>query len=345
MVAARKRTLGVILPHTRIFGGVKRFFEIGNILVDKGHRFIVFTPEGSAPQWFPFKGEVLPLIHLPDYTLDALFITEPEYLDHLLRARVALRIFYAVLQRRYIRKVAKRNDLIVFANSGTLYDYLRGKSNDNVVKCVGGIDTEKFQFRPRPPKKSGEPLVVLVYGRFYRRKKGTMLVVKACEKLYKKGYNLRLLLFDAPVDEQARQKVRDFTCKLPFEFVVDYPVERLADLYHKADLFISAERNAGWSNTSAEAMACGVPVIATQSGTADFLHDGETGLVVWRHPLFIRRAVRKLYADEALRAALAHQARKTIEGFSWKQLAENIEEFVLDNKRLTFVCRRETLHR
>ena len=37
--------LGVLLPHTKLYGGVKRFLELGNIFVTKGHRFIVFTPD------------------------------------------------------------------------------------------------------------------------------------------------------------------------------------------------------------------------------------------------------------------------------------------------------------
>ena len=38
--------LGVLLPHTKLYGGVKRFLELGNIFVEKGHDFYVFTPDG-----------------------------------------------------------------------------------------------------------------------------------------------------------------------------------------------------------------------------------------------------------------------------------------------------------
>ena len=93
MTPAQRLTLGVILPHTKIFGGVKRFFEIGNILVGKGHRFIIFTPEGKAPDWFPFDGEIAVLMTLSDYSFDAIFITEPKYLDHLHHARMRLCAF------------------------------------------------------------------------------------------------------------------------------------------------------------------------------------------------------------------------------------------------------------
>lgn len=331
MVSERKLALGVILPHTKIFGGVKRFFEIGNILISKGHRFTVFTPEGKSPDWFPFKGDVLSLESISTYTFDALFITEPEFIDILDKAHTSLKVFYAVLQRGYVRKVAARRDLIIFANSSSLYEYLGGERNPNLVQCIGGIDLKKFEFRLRQPKSISDPFVVLAYGRFYRKKKGTSMVVKSCENLYRRGYNIKLLLFDSPVDEQSRKKVKEFSCAVPFEFFVDYPVERLQELYYRADLFVSAERNAGWSNTSAEAMACGVPVVATRSGTTDFLIHERTGLVVWRHRWFIQRAIRRMYHDEELRQTLAANARKEIGRFSWDSLADTMARFVSES--------------
>lgn len=331
MVPEKRLTLGVVLPHTKIFGGVKRFFEIGNILISRGHQFIVFTPEGHRPEWFSFAGEVKRLDELEQHSFDALFVTEPELLKFLEVARTRLRIFYAVLQRRSIRAMAAHKDLLILANSGSLYEYMGGESRKNLFKCIGGIDTKKFAFTPRQAKNSDEPFCILVYGRFYRKKKGTSMVVRSCERLYRQGYNLKLLLFDAPVDEASRKKVEQFSCKLPFKFFVDYPVEQLADLYQQADLFVSAERNAGWSNTTAEAMASGVPVVATASGTTDFLFDGETGLKVWRHPWFIRRAIRKLYDDKQLGIRLAENARNAIEGFSWETLALKIEKIIQDN--------------
>lgn len=326
MTVEKKLTLGVILPHTKIFGGVKRFFEIGNILIQRGHKFIVFTPDGERPFWFDFKGGVQKLESISLFSFDALFTTEPAFLEDLLKADTKVRVFYAVLQRRYLRKVVARKDLIIFANSSNLYDYLGGEKRNNLVKCIGGIDVTKFQYRPKGSKNPLEPFTVLAYGRFYRKKKGTSLVVKACEKLYRKGYNVKLLLFDAPVDERARKMVSAFTCKVPFEFFVDYPVERLADLYYKADVFVSAERNAGWSNTSAEAMACGVPVVATKSGTVDFLSHNETGLRVWRHSFFIRKALERIINDPALARTLAANGRKKIAEFSWASLADFFEE-------------------
>lgn len=320
---------GAILPNTKLFGGVKRFFEIGNILVQKGYEFTVLTPHGVAPEWFDFNGRIEKLSNIDKYSFDALFVTEPGFLPNLRNANANLKIFYTVIERSNFTRVAKKNEFTVFANSSRLYKILGGPARQNLVKAIGGINLDKFKFQERTEKKSNDPFTILVYGRFYRKKKGTSLVVKACEKLYRQGLNIKLLLFDSPVDDSTRELVNKFSCKIPFEFFVDHPVKDLASLYHKADIFVSAERNAGWSNTSAEAMACGVPVIATQSGTADFLFHEQTGLVVYRHPWFIQRAIKRLYNDVALRRKLAVNARKEIEKFSWKRLTDIIERYII----------------
>jgi glycosyltransferase involved in cell wall biosynthesis len=323
-------TFGVILPHVKVFGGVKRFFEIGNVLIGSGHSFTVYTPEGIAPDWFDFKGNTDVVEKAATAGCDVLFITEPDFLSTLRQSNAKLKIFYAVLQRSYIRRVAREKDIIVLANSGRLYEYLGGKSRENVFKAMGGIDIRKFAFREKEMNRPDEPFTVMVYGRFYRKKKGTLLVVRACERLYKAGYNIKLLLFDAPVGDDARKKVEQFTTIVPFKFFVDYPVKDIASLYYQADVFVSAERNAGWANTAAEAMACGVPVIATSSGTEDFAIHEETGLVVWRHPWFIRRAIKKLYNDPARRKLFSINGREKIEAFTWEKLAHTIEAFVVE---------------
>jgi glycosyltransferase involved in cell wall biosynthesis len=324
-------TIGVILPHTKIFGGVKRFLEIGNILIDKGHRYLIFTPDGEGPAWFNFRGEVKALNEMHQISFDATFITELEFLPQLKSSNSRLRIFYAVLERRQVKDVLKERDIHIFANSTKLFNYLGGERNPKVFRAIGGIDLKKFAFREKAERKEGDAFVVMVYGRFYRKKKGTLLVVKACERLFKKGCNIKLHLFDSPVDERARKKIEMFKCAVPFQFFVDHPVKDIANLYYQADVFVSAERNAGWCNTGAEAMACGTPLIATSSGTTDFLINNATGIVVWRFSYFIQKAIRKMYDDAVLRKSMVVPARRKIEEFSWERLASTIENYIIRN--------------
>lgn len=48
--------IGAILPHLECFGGVRRFLEIGNVMVDRGYDYIIFSRKGKHCNWFKFKG-------------------------------------------------------------------------------------------------------------------------------------------------------------------------------------------------------------------------------------------------------------------------------------------------
>ena len=128
----------------------------------------------------------------------------------------------------------------------------------------------------------------------------TRYVVKACERLYRKGYNIKLLLFDTHVSEKMQQKYRNFKCSCPYEFVLDHPFSRNSELFGRADCFVSAEnpKYSGWNNTVAEAMACGLPVVSTKAGTADLLIDGVNGIRSARWVFCFEKHIARLYHDE-----------------------------------------------
>jgi len=325
--------IGTILPHTLLYGGVKRFLELGNRAVALGHRWILFTPEGKPPNWYSFRGEVQTLADLPGQKLDALFATENRYVEELVRADTDLRIFYHVKQNHSLDKIlAIPKKIIVFANSTNIYEHDKRRYGIEPVKAVGAVDCALFSQGERQADSTDATTTIITYGRFYKKKKGTNLVVKACERLHRKGHRLKLILFDTPVKQKDRQRLTDFSCQLPFEFVIDHPVERNFELYKRADIFASAEKNAGWANTCAEAMASGLAVVATGSGAQDFLINRKTGLKVWRNSFSLEWALRRLIKSVELRKRLAEQGRQKIQQFDWQPLTERILDYIAKNK-------------
>ena len=54
-----------------------------------------------------------------------------------------------------------------------------------------------------------------------------------------------------------------------------FTAHQMGSLYRSADAFVLPTRGEGWGMPVLEAMACGLPTIATRwSGPADFLHEG-----------------------------------------------------------------------
>jgi glycosyltransferase involved in cell wall biosynthesis len=80
----------------------------------------------------------------------------------------------------------------------------------------------------------------------------------------------------------------------------------------------------GMPLTVLEAMACGLPVVATPvSGTAELVRDGENGLLVQpADPASLARAILRLIEDKPLREAQGRRGRHLAEsGFSWDAVA------------------------
>jgi glycosyltransferase involved in cell wall biosynthesis len=89
------------------------------------------------------------------------------------------------------------------------------------------------------------------------------------------------------------------------------------------DLFVLSSDWEGMSNALLEAMAAGLPVVATATGgTTDVLVDGETGLLVPPgNPTALADSIRRLLSDAELRATMGQAGRRRVaEHFSVKQM-------------------------
>lgn len=85
----------------------------------------------------------------------------------------------------------------------------------------------------------------------------------------------------------------------------------------RADVLALTSRYEGFGNVLVEAMACGVPVVATRSaGTADIVRDGVDGLLVRHTPEAVAASLTRLLLDPAERDRLAAAARVSAERFA-----------------------------
>ncbi len=88
----------------------------------------------------------------------------------------------------------------------------------------------------------------------------------------------------------------------------------VADLLHGADIFVLPSHQEGFSNALLEAMAIGVPAIATRvGGNLDAVVDNETGILVNpKDPAALAASMLRLARDRDLRHRLAEAARRRV---------------------------------
>jgi glycosyltransferase involved in cell wall biosynthesis len=91
----------------------------------------------------------------------------------------------------------------------------------------------------------------------------------------------------------------------------------------RADVFALSSRYEGFGNVLVEAMACGVPVVATASpGTCEIVSVGTDGLLVDRHePAVLAAALERILSDAALRQRLSQGARSSAQRFALPAIA------------------------
>jgi glycosyltransferase involved in cell wall biosynthesis len=97
--------------------------------------------------------------------------------------------------------------------------------------------------------------------------------------------------------------------------------------YRSADLLAAAPWYEPFGLTPLEAMACGVPVVATAvGGLTDTVVDGVTGdLVPARDPRALSSALRRLVTDEVRRFAYAAAAvDRATHSYSWRHVATRL---------------------
>ena len=105
-------------------------------------------------------------------------------------------------------------------------------------------------------------------------------------------------------------------------------VEDVPSLVFKLDVLVSASYSEAFGMSMAEALVCGVPVVATATGgSKSLIEDGVNGLLVPRGDVrALAAAVTSLLSNQERRRALGDQARrKARERFNPERMIEETE--------------------
>jgi glycosyltransferase involved in cell wall biosynthesis len=172
---------------------------------------------------------------------------------------------------------------------------------------------------------------LLYYGRLDLYQKGLDILLDAFQRIAAGQPALRLVIAGRGKDAE---RVRDMVVRRGVEGAVDLRVgasraEVLA-LMAGALALVMPSRLEGLPMVPAEAMAAGVPVIASAVGAlAEVVEAPECGLLVPPGDrVALEQAMHRLVVDAPLRRSMSEAARRSAERYSWDRVAASHLEFL-----------------
>ncbi len=206
-----------------------------------------------------------------------------------------------------------------------------------VIPC--GVDVELVRPRPRAGARARLGLdaehVLLFVGRLTPIK-GLETLLRALAVLRSDGLaaaRVALLVVggtkgDSDDGAHLRRLAQDLGVSAWVDFRGPQPQEALTDYYAAADLCVMPSRYESFGMVALEAMASGLPVIASRAGgLAVTVQDGATGRLVPEGDVtLLARAVGGLLADGAGRRALGARAVEWARRFAWPSVARSLAE-------------------
>jgi len=215
----------------------------------------------------------------------------------------------------FLSRIVWRSALAVIANSSGLAELAGKFAKDLTIGIIpNGVDTELFH--PPAMRQGGGIVSIMTVGRLHHQKGNDILLqaFAALNEADRKDCRL-VIVGDGP----AKPQLQDMATALGIAEKVDFrgwiDHSQLPDLYRQADIFAFPSREEGMPNVVLEAMASGLPVVASGiSGIPLAVEDGRTGrLVPEKEPEKLLAALLELLEDPGQARAMGEAGRRKAE--------------------------------
>jgi alpha-maltose-1-phosphate synthase len=228
-------------------------------------------------------------------------VFDPAYIPYRSHAQG---IFHALMVKRFERASFDVADLTIAVSHYTAQMLAKVFSRSRPDVIHNGVDTEFFcpRHQTMPPRDTNAPFRLFFVGNFTERK-GADLLAPIMKELGP-GFQLGC---------RAGLRTKTVPALAPNMHIIDAQLSlpQLRDAYRDADALLFPTRLEGFGYAAAEAMACGIPVIATNgSSLPEVVSHGRSGILCAIDDIrAFAAAARQLAENPPLRARMAQNAR------------------------------------
>ncbi len=236
---------------------------------------------------------------------------------------------YGKISKRLLAPLEKRtyqiSDRILpvssYVRNNLIRDY--GISPHRIEIIHNGVNTRIFHSIPGHERKKD---MVLYVGRIYKGK-GLEFLIDAMEQVVADHPEFRLAVAgDGVYLKNIQAFIQNKTVRKHIDFLGWQNSGALNGLYNEASVCVMPSIVEGFGLTLLEAMACGCPVIATDSGGAvDIIRNDENGVLVTHGDTDkLAGSIIQLMTDTETRSRIVENGLNTVQFFTWEAIARMI---------------------
>jgi glycosyltransferase involved in cell wall biosynthesis len=243
--------------------------------------------------------------------------------------RLSLRRWYSFTRMQ--ARVARRLARLIAVSESARDDVIREFRVDPTTLAVvyNGVDPALFRPLPQIPRKSGRVITVASSA---LPMKGLSFLIEAIAKLRTEREAELIVVGRGGHDSATSALVRRFELDGTVRCVGRVDALELVELYASAEVAVVPSLYEGFSLPAAEAMSCGVPLVATTAGALPEVagSDGtSSALVPPGDASALATAIGRLLDDPALCARIGDGGRaRVLDRFTWRTTANaTVEQY------------------
>jgi len=284
------------------------------------HKDWIKTTRNLKKQYYRFKPQIVHS-HLESVTFHVVKALSSK--TNIVQTIHSSVIHYPFLQKMYLQKSISSYVAISNKVRSILINSLNLKPK-KIATIYNGIDLNKFKINR---KNNSEVKKIISIGRLTKAKDYPNLF-KALDILIPKlnNQNIPLPSVDIVGTGEIEQELKALTKKMNLDNIVSFLGVRqdIPELLKESDIYIMSSEWEGLSISLIEALASGIPIVATNAGSNnEVIENNVSGIIVpIKNPEALAEGIYNLIIDKDLRERLSKEAVKRSELFSIENCAK-----------------------
>ena len=329
------KKISFLIWNTKKCGGNKVVFDYARWFFNHGYEVLIFCVFGKNEDWAGVNKLIRPIWSLDLFRVRDVVVATfwpTAYLSLLLPAKKKFYfvlgwepVFYKIRIISLIVSFTYKLPLKLIVISEFLQHQLSLFSARSSTISPLYIDNRFFNRHKAGKKKNVRKKILCVVSsyQYYKGVDNLISSIKILKNIY--GRKLKFVLIS--FEKKSLSPLFD-------EFISSASFEKLVEEYWTSDLFFSSSRTEGFYLPALEAMACGCPVLMTDSGGVREYAKNGYNCILYKDAEYMleNNLLEKILNNDMLRRKLIRNGLKTARRFTLEKAVKRMEEILVDQR-------------